>query len=364
MNKTSAVQGRNEVWTLQTMMSETPGWLDATGPDSDVILSTRVRIARNLVAFAFPSKASRETLIDVRSRILSAVSVSNYLRGAVILNMEDVDPVTRRALVERHVASGNFIDDAPGRAVVVGEREIISAMVNEEDHLRLACIRSGLLPADAWRLVERMDSELEQNLHYAFDSDWGFLTACPTNVGTGLRVSVLAHLVALSRTGMIKRVLSDVSRLGLTVRGFYGEGTSAQGGFFQVSNQTTLGQSEEDITNTVERVASRLANLERKAREELLKAKGARLEDEVWRARAILANARVISMREVMDLCSSVRLGIGLDLVQWPDMEALNRLLVTAQPGHLDRAGGSELSETERDVARADLVCSTISEVN
>jgi protein arginine kinase len=217
---------------------------------------------------------------------------------------------------------------------------------------------------DAWRLVDRVASELEQNLHYSFDSDWGFLTSCPTNVGTGLRVSVLSHLLGLSKTAEISKVLGSVSRLGLSIRGFYGEGSPAQGGFFQISNHTTLGQSEEDIISTVDRVGSRLASLERDARAKLLEADEAKLEDEVWRARAVLSNARMISASEVTDLSSSLRLGVALDLIDWPDLATLNRLLVVAQPGHLDRAGAAGLPEPERDAVRADLVCRILTDAN
>ncbi len=346
------------------MMSEAAGWLDASGPESDVVLSTRVRLARNLSGETFPCCSSDEEAERVRERVLSAVSKCNYLTNALVLLMEDVDAVTRRVLVERHLISAAFAEDGAGRAAVAGERELISAMVNEEDHLRLQCIRSGLAPVDAWRLVERIDSELERNLHYAFSSDWGYLTACPTNVGTGIRVSVLTHLAGLSRTGRIAQVLKSISKLGLSVRGFYGEGSAAQGGFFQVSNQTTLGQSEEDIANTVERVAGQLVNLEHEARGELTRTDEHRLEDEIWRARGILANARMITSSEVMDLASSLRLGVALGIIDAPDMAALNRLLVVTQPGHLGRTRGETPSARERDVARADLVRRSLAGLN
>jgi protein arginine kinase len=284
------------------------------------------------------------------------MSKSNYLTNALVMRMEDVDPVTRRVLVERHLISAAFAEDGPGRAAVAGEGELVSAMINEEDHLRLQCIRSGLTPVDAWRLVERIDSELERNLHYAFSSDWGYLTACPTNVGTGIRVSVLAHLAGLSRTGRISSVLKSISKLGLSVRGFYGERSAAQGGFFQISNQTTLGQSEEDIANTVERVAGQLVALEREARSDLSRTDEQRLEDEVWRATGLLSNARMISSSEVMDLASSLRLGVALDIIDSPDLATINRLLVVTQPGHLSRGRGSEAIARDRDIARADLV--------
>jgi protein arginine kinase len=344
------------MWTFQTMMGSAASWLDASGPESDVVLSTRVRLARNLAGEKFPCCSSDAEADGVREQVLSAMSKSNYLTGALVLRMEDVDHTTRRVLVERHLISSAFAEDGPGRAAVAGEGELVSAMVNEEDHLRLQCIRSGLTPVDAWRLVERIDSELERNLHYAFSSDWGYLTACPTNVGTGIRVSVLTHLAGLSRTGRISSVLKSISKLGLSVRGLYGEGSAAQGGFFQVSNQTTLGQSEEDIANTVERVAGKLVSLEREARQELRGADEQRLEDEVWRARGAMENARMISSSEVMDLASSLRLGVALDLIDAPDLAAINRLLVVTQPGHLSRGRGEETTARDRDIARADLV--------
>jgi len=352
------------MWTFETMMSGAAGWLDASGPEPDVVLSTRVRLARNLSGETFPCCSSDEEAGHVRERVLSAVSKCNYLTNALVLRMEDVDVVTRRVLVERHLISAAFAEDGPGRAAVAGEGELISAMVNEEDHLRLQCIQSGLAPVDAWRLVERIDSELEQNLHYAFSSDWGYLTACPTNVGTGIRVSVLTHLAGLSRTGRIAQVLKSISKLGLSVRGFYGEGSAAQGGFFQISNQTTLGQSEEDIANTVERVAGQLVNLEHEARSELMRTDEHRLEDEVWRARGILANARMISSAEVMDLASSLRLGVALGIIDAPNLAALNRLLVVTQPGHLSRTRGEAPSARERDIARADLVRRSLAGLN
>jgi protein arginine kinase len=344
------------MWTFQTMMGSASAWLDASGPESDVVLSTRVRLARNLADQKFPCCASDSEADGVRERVLSAMSKSNYLTGALVLRMEDVDPITRRVLVERHLISAAFAEDGAGRAAVAGEGELISAMVNEEDHLRLQCIHSGLAPVDTWRLVERIDSELERNLHYAFNSDWGYLTACPTNVGTGIRVSVLAHLAGLSRTGRISGVLKSISKLGLSVRGFYGEGSAAQGGFFQISNQTTLGQSEEDIANTVERVAGKLVSLERDAREEFRSADEQLLEDEVWRARGLLSSARLVSSSEVMELASSMRLGVVLGMIDAPDLAAINQLLVVTQPGHLSRGRGESATARDRDVARADLV--------
>jgi protein arginine kinase len=344
------------MWTFETMMSEPSGWLDATGPRADVVLSTRVRAARNLAGRAFPHAAEPGVLLSVRVEVLAAARDTNYLANALVVGMESTDSTTRDILVERHIASAEFARPDPWRAVIVAEREIVTAMVNEEDHLRLQCIRGGLAPLEAWRLVERIDSEMDRNLHYAFDSDWGYLTSCPTNVGTGLRVSVLAHLVGLVRTGDIAQVLASVGKLGLAVRGIYGEGSAPVGGFFQISNQTTLGQSEEDVAYTLERVGAQLADLELAARETLRRELGRRLLDEVHRAHGVLTSARLISAGEVMERCSVLRLGVGLGLIEDVDLAVVNRLLVLTQPGHVAYARGGGASAGEPDAARADLV--------
>jgi len=344
------------MWTFESMLSGSAAWLDASGPRSDVILSTRVRLARNVEGVPFPTRAGEDDLRAVRDRIRRAAAGSNYLANALVIDMEEASAAIREVLIERHLASHGFARDDAGRAVVVGEKEIVSAMVNEEDHLRLQCIRSGLQPVDAWRLVDRIDREMDRNLHYAYSSDWGYLTACPTNVGTGVRVSVLAHLTALSRRKRIAQVLRSVSKLGLSVRGYYGEGSAALGGFFQISNQTTLGQSEEDISYTVERVASRIVGLELEAREELTRREGDRLADQIHRAYGVLANARLVGSDECMRLSSMLRLGASLGLIERPDLATANRLLVATQPGHLRYAHGGDPAPEERDRMRADLV--------
>ncbi len=344
------------MWTLEEMMSSPSRWLETPGFRSDVILSTRVRIARNLLGHTFPGRADEAELRAVRDELLTASSRNKYLTNALVFRMEEASPAVRSVLVERHVASADLGRRPEGRAAIVGEREVASAMVNEEDHLRLSCIRSGLSPLDTWRLAERVDSEMDQNLHYAFSNDRGYLTACPTNVGTGLRVSVLAHVVGLVREGRIASVLGSVSKLGLSVRGYYGEGSRAFGGFFQISNQTTLGQSEEDVAYTVERVGAQIAELEVAARERLLSGRGLELADEVHRAYGVLSNARLLTADEIMERCSSLRLGVALGLLERVSMAVVNRLLMVAQPGHLAFALGADAAPRELDGARAELV--------
>jgi len=341
-------------WSFDAMMREPAAWLDGSGARSDVILSTRVRLARNIEGERFPGRAGRADLERVRDRALEAALRSNYLRNALVVRVEDADEPQRQILVERHLASPELACGGPGGAVVVGEREIVSVMVNEEDHIRLQCIRSGLQPLDAWRLAGKIESELDRNLHYAFLSDWGYLTACPTNVGTGMRVSVLAHFIALVRSGRVSQVLGSVSKLGLSVRGFYGEGSAAQGAFFQISNRTTLGQTEDDIAYTVERVAGQLSNLESEARAQLA-ASDRRLADEAWRAYGVLRSARLLTAGEVMELASSLRLGVAEGLIDTVPLSTVNRLLVVTQPGHLRYVRGDASAE-ERNALRADIV--------
>jgi protein arginine kinase len=344
------------MWTFETLVSEPTSWLAATGPRSDVILSTRVRVARNLDGHSFPNRASDGELNEVRETLLAAMSGNNYLTNALVVRMEDADEAMRNVLAERHLVSGEFVRGGAGKAVVIGEAEVATAMVNEEDHLRLQCIRSGLMPTDAWRLVDRIESEMDRNLHYAFSSDWGYLTACPTNAGTGLRVSVLAHLIGLARERRIGQILGSISKLGLTVRGYYGEGSLALGGFFQISNQTTLGQSEEDIAYTVERVAGQLTELELESRDAHVERRKLELEDEVHRAFGLLTSARLLTADEVMERCSSLRLGIALGLIEGVSLATVNRLLVVTQPGHLAYARGSASAAVDLDAERADLV--------
>ncbi len=342
--------------TFEQMLATQPGWLDASGPISNVVLSTRVRLARNLKGVPFPMRADNADLERVRDRTLAAASASNYLSDALVLIMDESSQSKREILVERHLTGREFLRDSPGRAVVIGDRELVSAVINEEDHLRLACLRSGLEPMDAWRLVDRLDTELERNLHYSYSSDWGYLTSCPTNVGTGMRVSVLMHLVGLVRSNRIAQVLGSISKLGLSVRGFYGERSAALGGFFQVSNQMTLGQSEDDIAYMVERVAGQLVTLELEARSELTEKGGRKIEDEVHRAHGILTSARIISPDEMMVLCSSLRFGITEGLIDSVDLATANGLLVSTQPGHLKHFNGRDPGPERRDRMRADLI--------
>ena len=331
-------------------------WLDATGPSSDIVLSTRVRLARNLKEVPFTHRAREEQLAMVYSSVLSAVRKTPALVSSAALPMRDLTPLDRQFLVERHLISNDLADNGRLRGLLVVSDESLSAMVNEEDHLRLQSLASGFQLRSAWEAVNSIDDELGTDLDYAFNEDLGYLTACPTNVGTGMRASVLIHLPSLVLTKQIGRVLQGISQVGLAVRGFYGEGSQIMGNFFQISNQTTLGQSEKEIVEGLERVTRQIIDYEQRARDELLKDARIQIEDKVWRAYGALRYSRAISSQEVVNLSSAVRFGVALMIPGLANVQTLNQLLIRTQPAHVQLAAGREMDQRERNVIRAELV--------
>lgn len=333
-------------------------WLDASGDHPDVVLSTRVRLARNLQGQAFGPRArvnDREAVLDCLKRGLPEVGI---LKGAVLAEFHKMDQRERRLLVERRLASREMLGPAetgPARAtgVLVGGRDPLSIMVNEEDHLRIQAIFSGLQMKEAWALVDRLDEELGAVLPYAYHPEFGFLTSCPTNVGTGLRASVLVHLPGLVLTKEIGKVLQGLSQVGLTFRGLYGEGSEVIGNFFQVSNQMTLGKTEEDLVEHLEKVIRQVIQYEMQARIVLLRDAPQVTEDKLWRAYGLLRYARSLSFEELMNLLSGVRLGVSLKLLPKLRVYTLNKLMIFTQLAHLEQAAGRELPEAESDAHRA-----------
>jgi protein arginine kinase len=331
-------------------------WLDGSGPASDVVLSTRVRLARNLSGVPFTHRAREEQLVMVYSSILSAVRKTPALTQSLALEMRELTPLDRQFLVERHLISNDLADNGKLRGLLVLPDESISAMVNEEDHLRLQALASGFQLKSAWESVNAIDDELAQDLDYAFSDELGYLTACPTNVGTGMRASVLIHLPSLVLTKQIGRVLQGITQVGLAVRGFYGEGSQIMGNFFQISNQTTLGQNERETIDSLERVTKQIIDSEQRARDELLKDARVQIEDKIWRAYGTLRHSRVISSSEVVNLSSAVRFGVALRIEGLASVQILNELLVRCQPAHLQVQAGRELEARERNVMRADYI--------
>jgi protein arginine kinase len=331
-------------------------WLDGTGPSADIVLSTRVRLARNLKEVPFTHRAREEQMAMVYSSVVSAVRKTPALVSSTALSMRELTPLDRQFLVERHLISHDLADNGRLRGLLLVPDESVSAMVNEEDHVRLQALSSGFQLRSAWEAVNAIDDELGQDLDYAFSDDLGYLTACPTNAGTGMRASVLIHLPSLVLTKQIGRVLQGITQVGLAVRGFYGEGSQIMGNFFQISNQTTLGQSERETVEGLERVTRQIIDYEQRARDELLKDARVQIEDKIWRAYGALRHSRVISSQEVINLASAVRFGVALQMTGLASVQTLNELLIRTQPAHIQLAQGREMEQRERNVIRADYV--------
>ncbi|MEK9500104.1 protein arginine kinase [Gaopeijia maritima] len=336
-------------------------WLDASGDHAEIVLSTRVRLARNLQGHAFGPRARVNDREAVLSRVRQHSDRLDSLEGATVLHMPDLDARRRTILLERRLASRELIgsadaEPANGTAVVVSGRHPLNVMVNEEDHLRLQSVVSGLRLREAWSQVDRLDEELGRELPYAFHHEFGFLTSCPTNTGTGLRASVLVHLPGLVLTKEISKVLHALGQVGLTFRGLYGEGSEVVGNFFQISNQTTLGKSEEDLLDHLDQVVRKVIQHEREARQVLLRDAGSVTEDKIWRAYGLLRYARSLSFEELMNLLSGVRLGVSLKLLPELRVYTLNKLMIFTQPAHLEEAAGRDLTPSESDAHRAAFV--------
>lgn len=336
-------------------------WLEATGPFSEIVLSSRVRLARNLATHPFVHRAKVKDLKEIISRCRSAAEATSCMEGGFYVDVKRLLPVDVQFLVERHLISLEMAGDGKSRGLMVGQGEVLSLMINEEDHLRLQAFASGLQLERAYELASELDDALERTLDYAFSEKWGFLTACPTNTGTGLRGSILIHLPGLVLTKDIDKVLRGVNQVGLAVRGFYGEGSEVEGNFFQVSNQTTLGRSEEDIIGGLNKVAKQIIEYERNAREMLVASARLEVEDKIWRAFGILTNARTLTSDEIINLCSAVRLGVSLGIIRSVSTKDLNELLVLTQPAHLQKIFDVEMEPQERDVKRAEYVRNRLS---
>jgi protein arginine kinase len=331
-------------------------WLSAEGPHADLVLSSRVRLARNLRSVPFTHRAREEQLQGVLMSVSAAAQRGPSFAGSRLLRMAELSPVERQVLVERHLVSHELGDGARPRGIVVAPEERLSLMINEEDHLRLQAMAPGFQLAEAWAAADAADDELDQSLDFAFSEEIGYLTACPTNAGTGLRASVLVHLPALVLLDEISRVLKSITQVGLNVRGLYGEHSDIMGNLFQVSNQTTLGRSERDSIESLERVTRQIIETEERARERMMRDARLQIEDKVWRAYGTLRHCRTIHSREVINLCSAVRLGVALQLEGLPPLHVVNELLVLTQPAHLQRAYGGDLTPGERNAHRARLV--------
>ncbi len=310
--------------------------------------------------YPFNAKMSMAERAEVHRWLRDIILSEEIASPEMYVELADASDLERRLLVERHLISREHSDSEGRRGVAVSDGEVLSIMVNEEDHLRIQVMKSGMQLTSALAQANRADDLIESHVEYAYDRDLGYLTGCPTNVGTGLRVSVMLHLPALVITRQVNKAVQALSKINLAVRGLYGEGTDATGHFYQISNQATLGKSEQQLITTVERAIPEIVNYEAQAREVLLSKDRGRLEDRVWRAYGMLQHARMVSSEETLTLLSAVRMGVLLDLLPGPDLATINKLVLTTQPAHLQVLHGDTLEMDKRDYVRAEHLRSMI----
>ncbi len=338
---------------LNDLVAHSGDWLRGEGSDPDIVISSRIRLARNLADFPFISRASDTDRVRIESILRERTFEVESSENLCFVSLEAIPDLDRQFLVERHLISRELSESSGTRAVVVGKGQTYSIMINEEDHLRIQVMQSGLDLEAAWKKIDHIDNLIEQKVTYAYSDQYGYLTACPTNVGTGMRVSVMLHLPALVLSRQIEKVFRSLQKINLAVRGLYGEGSQALGDFYQISNQATLGMSETDLVNQVVDIVPRIISYERQARDFLLEESRQSLHDRIARALGILRTAQTISSEETMHLLSSVRMGVSLGLIEGVDIPQLNRLYIQIQPAHLQKMAGVELDSTDRDIERA-----------
>ena len=326
------------------------------GPHDRIVMSSRVRLARNLKDAAFPGWAKKPERIRVFELIRPAVESLPEMKDAFSEAMDNLSALDKQILVERHLISREHAAKSSGSGLVLNRDETFCVMINEEDHLRMQALRPGLQLRQAWSAIDRLDSELEQKLDYAFNNDLGYLTACPTNLGTGIRVSAMLHLPGLVLAEQINPIIQSVNKLGLAVRGLYGEGTEALGNVFQVSNQMTLGENELTIVERLDKVLSQIIEHEENARQTLMEKKPKVVYNHIGRAYGILANAHSISSKETMNLLSLMRLGVDMGLFPGMERALVDELFILTQPAHLQRQLSDKLTAEERDLIRADMM--------
>ncbi|MDM7915569.1 MAG: protein arginine kinase [Candidatus Eisenbacteria bacterium] len=334
---------------VEDMMNSGRRWFDGLGPRADETLSTRVRLARNLAGYRFVGSAKEEELHGVFERVGSALAEAPAMKQGEVAAIDELGVLDRQFLLERHLLTHDLAAEAKHRGIGIGPGEALSVMINEEDHLRLQCLKSGMQLYEAWEEANRLDDQLSEELPFAFSEEFGYLTSCPTNVGTGLRASLLVHLPSLVLTQRIKKVLAGVTQVGLSVRGFQGEGSDVIGNFFQISNQVTLGMSEPATLEKLQGVVLQILDMEGKAREALLRDARTQIEDKVGRAYGTLLHARILSSQETMGLLSALRFGKTIGLPGLPEIETINDMLICSQPAHLQKIAGRTMDSTERN---------------
>lgn len=341
---------------LDDFIHNTGQWLKGTGAFSNIVMSSRIRLARNLSALPFPNKARKKELNEILSITRNAAEGVDYLKKSVFFKINELDNVDKQFLIERHLMSHEHASNPEGKALIVSEEEVLSIMINEEDHLRIQVMQSGFNLDETWKIANAIDDALSRKLDFAYSLHWGYLTACPTNTGTAMRGSVMLHLPALVMTKQIDKVMAAISKLSFASRGFYGEGTQASGNIYQISNQVSMGHSEQDVLQNINGLIRQVIEQEEQARQALLVQNKPMVEDKVFRSYGTLKNAHIISSQETVELLSMVRLGIDLEILHDVDRNAINELFIMIQPAHLQKISGKKLSASERDTKRASLI--------
>lgn len=333
-------------------------WYLDKGPENDVVLSSRVRLARNLKNYPFPSKMTQESAEVAYSKVKETIlnASSNLSKEFSYIGMNELTDVDKVTLLEKHLVSVDLIKNSPKSGILMSKDENLSIMLNEEDHIRIQSILPGMQLNQAWELADKIDNIIEEKIEYAFNENYGYLTSCPTNVGTGMRASVMVHLPSLSMIGYINGLLSTVGKLGLAVRGTYGEGSQSVGNLYQISNQVTLGQSEDDIISNISGVIAQIIEQERMARNKILKESGIQFEDKIFRSYGIFTNARLLTSNECMNLLSDIKLGVDLGLINNISQKVISELMIITQPASLQKMAGRTLDDEERDIKRAEVV--------
>jgi len=338
---------------FEKMLNQLGPWLQGEGPQNDIVISSRIRLARNISGFPFISKASETDRQRIEETVYKAIKNVHEKDDLFEVDLEPLTQQQRQMLVERQLISREIAENEGSRAVYIANDESYSIMVNEEDHLRMHALTSGLNLQKVWERINSLDNHLETYIPYAFSKELGYLTACPTNLGTGMRVSVMMHLPAVSISQEIDKVFRGLQKLNLAVRGIYGEGSQSLGEFYQISNQITLGRSETELIEQVQEIVERIVQYERKAREAILESDEEALLDKASRALGVLQTARTMSSEEAMHLLSKLRLAVNMGLMDFPGVKLINELLLYTQPAHLQQISDTELSASERDLARA-----------
>jgi protein arginine kinase len=341
---------------FSNVMNTAGEWLRGEGPHHQIVISSRVRLARNLRDRAFPGWGKKPARIEVLELIRPRVEELPEMQDSFSELLQDLSALEKQVLVERHLISREHAAKGVGSAVVMNRRQTLSVMINEEDHLRMQSIRSGLQLKQAFKLVDKIDSALEEKLEFAYDHKLGYLTACPTNVGTGMRASAMLHLPGLVLSELINQVIQAVSKIGLAVRGLYGEGTEAMGNLFQISNQTTLGEKEDEIISRLSKVIETIIEKEHDARQVLIQKKSNTLSDQIGRAYGVLTYAHAMTSKEALNLLSIIKLGVDLGAFPEDRRLPIDELFIDTQPAHLQKSSQQKLNAEERDHLRAQII--------